>query len=136
MNVYSLILQGRPKKQIGFVGARGLLAAVGNAAHAFVFIHAATKVVLGLRERVSKWIREGEKSESASETETERIRGDESVTKEMDANLQARREKVKETEKKKKSKRKSLGAIFVTTPPHQWRQIQLIHFSESLSYTH
>lgn len=36
MNVYSLVLQGQPKKQIRIVGARWLVAAAGEAEHAFV----------------------------------------------------------------------------------------------------
>ena len=54
ITVNSLTLQGRPKKQISFVGARWLLAAVGDAAHAFVFMRIATNMVLGLRERVGE----------------------------------------------------------------------------------
>lgn len=81
ITVNSLTLQGRPKKQISFVGARWLLAAVGNAAHAFVFMHIATNMVLGLRERVGEWIREEEKSVSVRGRNRERITDDESVTK-------------------------------------------------------
>lgn len=61
INVYSLILQGRPKKQISFAGARWLLAAVGDAAHTFVFMHTATKHGFGpegASQRMSKRGRE------------------------------------------------------------------------------
>lgn len=71
-----------------------LLAAVGDTAHAFVFMHTATNMVFGPEGASQRMNKRGERKKTECVRDRERIkRDDESVTEEMDANLEAWRER-------------------------------------------